>query len=171
MNFHDILDIILPIITLIAIIGITVKSFLSSSTRAGISLAVYIILITAYNWYTEQNLKLYTYILDSLDDKNLWWWSFCLLIFIIQYFMLFDYSIKDMKRQFSGSSFVMCISLCLICNLLLSISTLSCNLPSTLPIREIIDNLKNPAYSSLVMCAIFLVTYSIIFILRQFFPL
>ena len=173
MNFHDILDIILPIITLIAIIGITVKSFLSSSARAGISLAVYIILITAYTLYTEQNknLNLYTYILDSLNEKKLWWWSFCLLIFSIQYFMLFDYAIKNMSRQFSGISFVMCISLCLICNLLLSISTLSCNLPSKLPIREIIDKLKNPGYSTLVMCAIFLATYFIIFILRQFFPL
>lgn len=168
MNFHDILDIILPIITLIAIIGITVKSFLSSSARAGISLAVYIILITAYNLYTEQNknLNLYTYILDSLNEKKLWWWSFCLLIFIIQYFMLFDYAIKNMSRQFSGISFVMCISLCLICNLLLSISTLT----SALPDRNIID-LINPGYSTLVMCVIFLITYFTIFILRQFFPL
>ena len=168
MDFHDLLDILLPIITLFAIIGIIVKSFLSSSTRASISLAVYFILILVYNWYTKlnKNLNLYTYILESLNEKKLWWWSFCLLIFIIQYFMLFDYSIKDMKRQFSGSSFFMCISLCLICNLLLSISTLSTNLP----IRDMYK-LINPGYSTLVMCAIFLATYFIIFILRQFFPL
>ena len=168
MNFHDILDIILPIIALVVVVLITARSIIASGTRASISLVIYFLLIGVYKWYTKmnKNLDLYTYVLDSLNGKNLWWWSFFLLIFIIQYFMLFDYSIKDMKRQFNGDSFIMCISLCLICNLLLSISTLT----SALPDRNIID-LINPGYSTLVMCVIFLITYFTIFILRQFFPL
>jgi hypothetical protein len=168
MDFHDILDILLPIFALGVVVLITVRSILASGTRAGISLAIYFILIGAYKWYTKmnKNLDLYTYILDSLNEKKLWWWSFLLLIFIIQYFMLFDYAIKNINRQFNLGNFFMCISLCLMCNLLLSISTLSINLP----IRDIIS-LKNPGYSTLVMCAIFLATYFSIFILRQFFPL
>ena len=33
----------------------------------------------------NKNLDLYTYILDSLNDKIWWWLSFCLLIFIHAY--------------------------------------------------------------------------------------
>ena len=150
---------------MVVVVLITLRSILASGTRAGISLAVYSILIVAYKWYTKmnKNLDLYTYILDSLNDKIWWWLSFCLLIFIIQYFMLFDYAIKNINRQFNWGNFVMCISLCLICNLLLSISTLT----SAFPDRNIID-LINPGYSTLIMCAIFLITYFTIFILRQF---
>ena len=168
MDFHDILDILLPIFALVVVVLITARSILASGTRASISLTIYFVLIGVYKWYTKmnKNLDLYTYILDSLNEKKLWWWSFCLLIFIIQYFMLFDYSIKNMTRQFNVDSFFMCISLCLICNLLLSISTLSI----ALPIRNIVS-LINPGYSTLVMLIIFITTYLLIFILRQFFSL
>lgn len=164
MNF-DFLNILIPIITFIVVIGVSTKVILSSGLRAIISAVIYFLLIGIYKWYTLSlpNLNLYTYILDKINDKKLLWWSFFSLIFIIQYFMLFDFSIKNMSRSFSAASFSMCISLCLLCNILLSMSAVSQSFASVA-----LNELKNPAFSTLVMMGIFIITFFFMFILRQF---
>lgn len=164
MSF-DFLHILIPIITFIVVIGVSVKVILSSGLRAIISALIYFLLIGVYKWYTLSmpNLNLYTYILDKISNEKLLWWSFFSLIFIIQYFMLFDFSIKNMSRSFSAESFSMCISLCLLCNILLSMSAVSQSF-ATFALNE----LKNPALSTLIMMGIFIITFFVIFILRQF---
>jgi hypothetical protein len=164
MSF-DFLNILVPIITFVVVIGVSAKVILSSGLRAIISAAVYFLLIGVYKWYTLSmpNLNLYTYILDKINNEKLLWWSFFLLIFIIQYFMLFDFSIKNMSRSFSAESFSMCISLCLLCNILLSMSAVSQGFANVA-----LNELKNPAFSTLIMMGIFIITFFVIFILRQF---
>ena len=167
MSF-EFLNILIPIITFVVVIGVSVKVILSSGIRALISAIIYFLLIGVYKWYTITlpRLNLYTYILDKINSKILLWWSFFLLIFIIQYFMLFDFSIKNMSRSFSFESFSMCIALCLLCNILLSMSSISQSF-ANIALNELI----NPAFSTLIMMGIFIITYFIIFILRQFFSL
>lgn len=164
MNF-EFLNILISIVTFVVVIGVSVKVILSSGMRAIISAAIYFLLIGVYKWYTlsTPNLNLYTYILDKINNKQLLWWSFFSLIFIIQYFMLFDFSIKKMSRSFSAETFSMCISLCLLCNILLSMTAISQGM-ANLDLGE----LKNPAFSTLVMIGIFIITYFSMFILRQF---
>lgn len=164
MNF-DFINILIPIITFIVVIGVSVKVILSSGLRAIISAVIYFLLIGFYRWYTMRipNLNLYTYILDNIKDKKLLWYSFFSLIFIIQYFMLFDFSIKNMSRSFSPESFSMCISLCLLCNILLSMSAVSQGFANVA-----LNELKNPAFSTLIMMGIFIITFFIMWLLRQF---
>ena len=167
MSF-EFLNILIPIITFVVVIGVSVKVILSSGIRATISAIIYFLLIGLYKWYTKAmpKMNLYTYILDKINSKQLLWWSFFLLIFIIQYFMLFDFSIKNMSRSFSPESFTMCISLCLLCNILLSMSTISQSFANVA-----LNELINPGFSTLIMMGIFIITYFTIFVLRQFFSM
>lgn len=167
MDF-DFLNILIPIITFIVVIGVSVYVIYFSGLRAVWAAVIYFGLIGIYQWYTWSlpNLNLYTYILDNISDKKLLWRSFFLLIFIIQFFMLFDFSIKSMSRSFSAESFSMCISLCLLCNILLSMSAVSQSFANVA-----LNELKNPAFSTLIMMGIFLTTFFIMFILRQFFAM
>jgi len=168
MSF-DVLDILIPIITFIVVIGVSTKVILSSGLRAIISACIYFLLIASYmfyRWKTEQQptLPLYTYILDDIKNKNnTLWWSFFSLIFIIQYFMLFDFSIKNMSRSFSPESFGMCLSLCLLCNILLSMTAISQAFADVA-----FNKLMNPGFSTAIMMGIFIITFFIMFILRQF---
>ena len=164
MSF-DFLHILIPIITFIVVSGISVYVIYFSGLRAVWAACIYFGLIGIYQWYTLSlpNLNLYTYILDKISDKKLLWWSFFLLIFIIQYFMLFDFSIKSMSRSFSAESFSMCIGLCFLCNILLSMTAISQSFANVA-----LNELKNPAFSTLIMMGIFLTAFFIMFILRQF---
>ena len=168
MDF-DFLNILIPIITFIVVGGISFYVIYFSGLRAVWAAIIYFGLIGIYQWYTLSlpNLNLYTYILDNIKgdttkDKILWF-AFFILIFIIQFFMLFDYSIKNMGRSFNGEAFGMCISLCLLCNILLSTSAVSQSFANVA-----LNELKNPAFSTLIMMGIFLTTFFIMFILRQF---
>jgi hypothetical protein len=161
-------NIVIPIITFIVVIGVSVKVILSSGLRAIISAIIYFFLIALYmfyRWKTNQEpmLTLYTYILDGINDKKLLWWSFFSLIFIIQYFMLFDFSIKNMSRSFSPESFSMCLSLCLLCNILLSMNAVSQGFATVE-----FNKLKNPGFSTLIMMGIFIITFFIMLILRKY---
>lgn len=171
MSF-EFLNILIPIITFVVVIGVSVKVILSSGMRATISAIIYFLLIGLYKWYTKAmpNMNLYTYILDKINSQKLLWWSFFLLIFIIQYFMLFDYSIKNMSRSFNPESLAMCISLCLLCNILLSMSTIS-QIIAKADVEELMKGLINPSFSTLIMIGIFVITYFTIFVLRQFFSM
>jgi len=183
-DFLNIFKIFIPVITLIVVCGLSTKLIIASGLRAVWAAIIYFGLLALYLWYTRffPNLRLYTYILDNIKgdttkDKILWF-AFFLLIFIIQFFMLFDYSIKNMGRSFNGEAFTMTTVLCIICNLLLSLSFLSQIFMAMSEsdmnkekIDNIFNNLKKPFISFGVVWILFTLTYFIMFILRQFFSM
>ncbi len=176
-DFLNIFKIFIPVITFIVVCGICVKVIIASGIRAWITAIIYFPLIIAYMWYTKAwpVLSLYSYILDSISSQLYLWISFLLLILFIQYFMLFDYGIKNMSRSLNWESFGMTTGLCIVCNLLLSLNffsqifmTMSESNMNKEKIDNIINNLKKPFISFGVMWLLFMITYFIMFVLRQF---
>ena len=140
------------------------------------AILIFIVILLSYIYATIRvpGMNLYNYILAPLMGSGFslsleflesigWYIAFAILIYTIQFTILYTYSIKNIPRDFDSQSMITCIMLSLMCNLLMSMDILAKSIVPTFQF----DKLKNPLVSTGVMTFIFIITYILIWVLRS----
>lgn len=109
---------------------------------------------------TKPYVQLYHYILSPMSDNLLWFIIFIGLIFGIQFMMLYEYSIKEMRRAFKFSDLSLCLLMGILCNVLIFIDIIS----KAVMVDFNLDHYINPILSTGIMCLIFGSTYGVVWL-------